>query len=65
MRIAVVVGTRHEAIKLSPVTRLLDSEALVVHIGQHFSAGMSGVQTLHAASFTQLAGRCRLRHSIE
>lgn len=42
MRIAVVVGTRPEAIKLAPVTELLGREALVVHTGQHFSAGMSG-----------------------
>ncbi|MGH3550519.1 MAG: non-hydrolyzing UDP-N-acetylglucosamine 2-epimerase [Pseudonocardiaceae bacterium] len=42
MRIAVVVGTRPEAIKLAPVTRLLDREALVIHTGQHFSVGMAG-----------------------
>ena len=42
MLIAVVVGTRPEAIKLAPVTRLLGREALVVHTGQHFSPGMFG-----------------------
>ncbi|MGH3620244.1 MAG: non-hydrolyzing UDP-N-acetylglucosamine 2-epimerase [Sciscionella sp.] len=42
MRIAVVVGTRPEAIKLAPVVELLGREALVVHTGQHYSAGMSG-----------------------
>ena len=42
MRIAVVVGTRPEAIKLSPVAALLCEQALVVHTGQHFSPGMSG-----------------------
>ncbi|MGH3768392.1 MAG: non-hydrolyzing UDP-N-acetylglucosamine 2-epimerase [Pseudonocardiaceae bacterium] len=42
MRIAVVVGTRPEAIKLAPAVRLLGREALVVHTGQHFSSGMSG-----------------------
>ncbi|APU12508.1 MULTISPECIES: non-hydrolyzing UDP-N-acetylglucosamine 2-epimerase [Actinoalloteichus] len=42
VRIAVVVGTRPEAIKLGPVAELLGSEALVVHTGQHFSAGMAG-----------------------
>jgi UDP-N-acetylglucosamine 2-epimerase (non-hydrolysing) len=46
VRIAVVVGTRPEAIKLAPVTKLLGREALVVHTGQHFSAGMSGHITL-------------------
>ncbi|HEX5401754.1 MAG TPA: UDP-N-acetylglucosamine 2-epimerase [Pseudonocardiaceae bacterium] len=44
-RIAVVVGTRPEAIKLAPVTKLLGREALIVHTGQHFSAGMSGQLT--------------------
>lgn len=42
MRIAVVVGTRPEAIKLAPVITLLDQEAFVVHTGQHYSTGMSG-----------------------
>src|SRR5262249_9064411 len=42
VQIAVVVGTRPEAIKLAPVTELLGREAIVVHTGQHFSAGMSG-----------------------
>jgi len=42
VRIAVVVGTRPEAIKLAPVTELLGRDALVVHTGQHYSAGMSG-----------------------
>ncbi|ASO18072.1 UDP-N-acetylglucosamine 2-epimerase (non-hydrolyzing) [Actinoalloteichus hoggarensis] len=41
LRIAVVVGTRPEAIKLGPVADLLGREALVVHTGQHFSAGMA------------------------
>jgi UDP-N-acetylglucosamine 2-epimerase (non-hydrolysing) len=42
VRIAVVVGTRPEAIKLAPVTKLLGQEAIVIHTGQHFSAGMPG-----------------------
>jgi UDP-N-acetylglucosamine 2-epimerase (non-hydrolysing) len=45
VRIAIVVGTRPEAIKLAPVTDLLGREALVVHTGQHYSAGMSGQLT--------------------
>jgi UDP-N-acetylglucosamine 2-epimerase len=36
MRIAVVVGTRPETVKLAPVANLLGSEAVVVHTGQHF-----------------------------
>lgn len=42
MRIAVVVGTRPEAIKLAPVVALLGPEAIVIHTGQHYSAGMAG-----------------------
>lgn len=42
MRIAVVMGTRPEAIKLAPVTKLLGEDALVIHTGQHYSAGMAG-----------------------
>jgi UDP-N-acetylglucosamine 2-epimerase (non-hydrolysing) len=42
VRIAVVAGTRPEAIKLAPVVGLLGSEALVIHTGQHYSPGMSG-----------------------
>jgi UDP-N-acetylglucosamine 2-epimerase (non-hydrolysing) len=42
VRIAVVAGTRPEAIKLAPVTRLLGPEAVVICTGQHYSAGMSG-----------------------
>ncbi|MBV9447538.1 MAG: UDP-N-acetylglucosamine 2-epimerase [Streptosporangiaceae bacterium] len=45
VRIAVVVGTRPEAIKLAPVAELLGHEALIVHTGQHYSAGMSGQLT--------------------
>lgn len=45
MRIAVVVGTRPEAIKLAPVTELLGREALIVHTCQHYSAGMFGQLT--------------------
>ena len=40
-RIAVVVGTRPEIIKLAPVIHRLGSRALVVHTGQHFDANMS------------------------
>ncbi len=40
-RIAVVLGTRPEMIKLAPVIRRLGERALVVHTGQHFDASMS------------------------
>ena len=40
-RIAVVLGTRPEMIKLAPVIHRLGERALVVHTGQHFDANMS------------------------
>ncbi len=40
-RIAVVVGTRPEIIKLAPVIHRLGERALVVHTGQHFDDNMS------------------------
>lgn len=40
-RIAVVVGTRPEIIKLAPVIHRLGDRALVVHTGQHFDDNMS------------------------
>lgn len=42
MRIAVVVGTRPEAIKLAPVAELLGAQAFVIHTGQHHTTGMTG-----------------------
>lgn len=40
-RIAVVVGTRPEIIKLAPVIHRLGKRALFVHTGQHFDENMS------------------------
>ncbi|GAA0534896.1 non-hydrolyzing UDP-N-acetylglucosamine 2-epimerase [Saccharopolyspora thermophila] len=42
MRIAIVVGTRPEAIKLAPINGLLRDEAYVIHTGQHYTSGMAG-----------------------
>lgn len=53
MRIAVVVGTRPEAIKLAPVVALLGREALVIHTGQHYSPGMAGHLTPDVALDTR------------
>lgn len=47
MKIAVVVGTRPEAIKLAPVITLLGAAAHVIHTGQHHSPGMTGHLTPH------------------
>lgn len=46
-RVAVVVGTRPEIIKLAPVIREIDARcgrgtALVIHTGQHYDRSMSG-----------------------
>ncbi|MEZ5321957.1 MAG: UDP-N-acetylglucosamine 2-epimerase (non-hydrolyzing) [Microthrixaceae bacterium] len=40
-RIAVVLGTRPELIKLAPVVHRLGDRAMVVHTGQHFDDNMS------------------------
>lgn len=40
-RVAFVLGTRPELIKLAPLIRLMGSSAVVVHTGQHFDANMS------------------------
>ncbi|MEV5543299.1 UDP-N-acetylglucosamine 2-epimerase (non-hydrolyzing) [Saccharopolyspora shandongensis] len=41
MRIAIVVGTRPEAIKLAPIAELLGPEAFIIHTGQHYTTGMN------------------------
>lgn len=41
-RIAIVVGTRPEIIKMAEIARLLGDRALVVHTGQHWDHAMSG-----------------------
>jgi UDP-N-acetylglucosamine 2-epimerase (non-hydrolysing) len=64
VRIAVVVGTRPEAIKLAPVTRLLGREALVVHTGQHFSPGMSGHITPDVVLDTHAARETTRGHQL-
>ncbi len=41
-RIALVVGTRPEIIKLGVLARILGDEAYLVHTGQHFDENLSG-----------------------
>lgn len=41
-RIAVVVGTRPEIIKVAEITKILGDRALVIHTGQHWDHAMSG-----------------------
>ncbi|MCI2422138.1 UDP-N-acetylglucosamine 2-epimerase (non-hydrolyzing) [Saccharopolyspora sp. K220] len=53
MRIAIVVGTRPEAIKLAPVAELLGPDAFVIHTGQHHTAGMIGHLAPHLVLDTQ------------
>lgn len=46
MKVAVVLGTRSEIIKLAPVIRTLEREALdyfILHTGQHYSYSMDRV----------------------
>jgi UDP-N-acetylglucosamine 2-epimerase (non-hydrolysing) len=40
-RIAIVLGTRPEIIKMSKIAEILGDEATVVHTGQHFDANLS------------------------
>lgn len=42
MKIATVVGTRPEIVKLAPVIRELGERAEVIHTGQHYDASMAG-----------------------
>lgn len=42
MRIALVLGTRPEAVKLAPIATLLGTEAFIIHTGQHYNTGMTG-----------------------
>jgi UDP-N-acetylglucosamine 2-epimerase (non-hydrolysing) len=42
-RIAVVVGTRPEIVKLAPIVRLLGEQAELIHAGQHEDPELSGV----------------------
>ncbi|MDZ5145660.1 non-hydrolyzing UDP-N-acetylglucosamine 2-epimerase [Microbacterium testaceum] len=41
-RIAVVLGTRPEIIKLAPLIRELEDEAYVIHTGQHYDEELAG-----------------------
>jgi UDP-N-acetylglucosamine 2-epimerase (non-hydrolysing) len=42
-KIAVVLGTRPEIIKLARITQLLDDDAYVIHTGQHYDTNLSDV----------------------
>jgi UDP-N-acetylglucosamine 2-epimerase (non-hydrolysing) len=42
-RLAVVVGTRPEIVKLAAIIRLLGSQALLLHTGQHADAELAGL----------------------
>ncbi|MGH3872271.1 MAG: non-hydrolyzing UDP-N-acetylglucosamine 2-epimerase [Pseudonocardiaceae bacterium] len=68
MRIAVIVGTRPEAIKLTPVINLLGREAFVIHTAQHYSAGMFGHVTpdvlLHTPDDRDLTRGRQLGHLV-
>ena len=42
-RIAVVIGTRPEIVKLAHIVRILGAQARLIHSGQHTDAELSGV----------------------
>jgi UDP-N-acetylglucosamine 2-epimerase (non-hydrolysing) len=42
-RVAVVLGTRPEIVKLTPLLALLGADASLIHTGQHYDATMSGL----------------------
>ena len=42
MSVALVLGTRPEAIKLAPIADRLGSDALIIHTSQHYTSGMRG-----------------------
>ncbi len=41
-RIAIVLGTRPEIVKLAPVIRALPEPPIVIHTGQHYDSNMAG-----------------------
>jgi UDP-N-acetylglucosamine 2-epimerase (non-hydrolysing) len=46
MKIAVILGTRPEIIKMSPIVRILERESyeyFIVHSGQHYSYNMDKI----------------------
>jgi UDP-N-acetylglucosamine 2-epimerase (non-hydrolysing) len=59
-RIAVIVGTRPEIVKLAPIMRLLGDDADLIHTGQHEDDELSGAfLAAHGlASARRLAGIC-------
>ncbi len=59
-RIAVVVGTRPEIVKLAPIVRLLGSAALLIHTRQHQDEELSGIFLAESGLPTPrtLAGVC-------
>jgi len=45
-KICVIIGTRHEILKMSPVVRACEGQGadyFVIHTGQHYSYGMDRV----------------------
>jgi len=46
MSVALVLGTRPEAIKLAPIADRLGSDALIIHTSQHYTSGMNSLLAL-------------------
>ena len=71
MRLGLIVGTRPEIIKMSPVLRLCQERGLdffVLHTGQHYSHNMDGVffeqLQLPAADFSLNVGSGSFSHQV-
>lgn len=62
--VAIVMGTRPEAIKLSEIVRLLGAAALPIHTGQHYSADLwsavaADIGLPHVATAASVGGQFR------
>ena len=60
MTVALIIGTRPEAIKLAPLATHLGAQALLIHTGQHHSPGMNTSATRdHAPTAGTFTGNGR------
>ena len=64
--VMVVLGTRPEIVKLAHIVRILGDDAVIVHTGQHYDAGLSGsffeqLSLPEPAAFLEIGGESRGR----
>ena len=55
MSVALVLGTRPEAIKLAPIADRLGSDALIIHTSQHYTSGMNSSAPCRSNRLSQAA----------